>query len=74
MKNKVMYKIIFAALLLVFTTDAKLAFSQDAGGTTAPAPAPAAPGGALTAPQQFPEYIVTPTEDLNQFENTRVKR
>ncbi len=71
MKNKVMYKIIFAALLLFFTTDAKSAFSQDAGGTAAPA---APGGGALTAPQQFPEYIVTPAEDLNQFENTRVKK
>ena len=73
MKIKVMYKMLIAGFLLLFVGNTNLLLSQDAGG--AAAPAPVAPGGGqLTAPQQFPEYIVTPSEDLNQFENTRIKK
>lgn len=72
------FKILIVGLLLFITTDAELVLSQDAGGAAAPAPAAPAPvapgGGALTAPLQFPEYVVTPKEDLNQFENSKVRK
>ncbi len=75
------FKILLVGFFLFITTDAELVLSQAAGGAAAPAPAapapaaPAAPGGgALTAPLQFPEYVVTPKEDLNQFENSKVRQ
>jgi hypothetical protein len=78
-----MYKYLLSGFLLIFLMSINTVLSQTSGGS---APGDATPGGAAPgggapggpgqapSPLDFPEYIITPSEDLNQFENTRIKR
>jgi len=72
-----MYKYLLSVFFLIFILNINSVVSQTTGGS-APggvAPGGAAPGGPGQAPSplDFPRYIYTPSEDLNQFENTRLK-
>jgi len=72
-----MYKYLLSGFLLIFILNINSVVSQTSGGSAPGGAAPAAPGGgAPTAPSplDFPQFIITPGEDLDQFENTRLNR
>ena len=75
-----MYKYLLAGFLLIFAINLNTALSQTTGGG-APggiAPGGIAPGGIgpgqAPSPLDFPQYTITPSEDLDQFENSRLRR
>jgi hypothetical protein len=82
-----MYKYLLSGFLLIFILNINSVVSQTSGGSAPGGAAPVAPGGAAPggiapggigpgqapSPLDFPQFIITPSEDLNQFENTRLK-
>ncbi len=72
-----MYKYLLSGFLLIFILNINSVVSQTSGGSAPGGAAPVAPGGgAPTAPSplDFPQYIIMPGEDLDQFENSRLRR
>jgi len=70
-----MYKYLMSGFLLIFILNINSVVSQTTGGG---APGGIAPGGIgpgqAPSPLDFPPYIITPSEDLDQFENSRLRR
>ncbi len=67
-----MYKYLLSGFLLIFILNINSVVSQTSGGSAPGGAAPVGPGQA-PSPLDFPQFIITPSEDLNQFENTRLK-
>lgn len=63
-----MYKYLLSGFLLIFILNINSVVSQTTGGGAPGAVAPTAP-----SPGDFPPTIIYPGDDLNQFENTRLK-
>ena len=78
-----MYKYLLSGFLLIFILNINSVVSQTSGGSAPGGAAPVAPGGAAPggigpgqapSPLDFPQFIITPSEDLDQFENSRLNR
>ena len=63
-----MYKYLLSGFFLIFIFNINSVVSQTSGGGAPGAVAPTAP-----SPGDFPPTIIYPGDDLNQFENTRLK-
>jgi hypothetical protein len=63
-----MYKYLLSGFFLIFIFNINSVVSQTSGGGAPGAVAPTAP-----SPGDFPPTIIFPGDDLNQFENTRLK-
>ena len=64
-----MYKYLLSGFLLIFILNINSVVSQTTGGGAPGGIAPTAP-----SPGDFPPFIIVPGEDLNQFENSSLRR